>query len=478
MHCSLVLTASLLVLTLLRLTPAASAAACHPDDEAGLLGFKSGITADPSGMLTSWKKGSDCCQWFGITCLTGSRVTALSLVGRPGNLTTSLSGKISPSLSKLKFLDSIYLQDLNNLTGPFPDFIFTLPNFIIIYIENNKLSGPIPARVGNLTQLIAFSVEGNRFSGPIPSSLGNLGQLSQLKLGGNRLSGAIPATLKRLSNLTLLSLERNQLSGPIPDIFPGLTSLISLSFSHNKLTGNIPNSLSILAPKLRFLEVGHNSLSGAIPGFLSKFQALDTLDLSWNNYTGPVPKSFANLTKIFNLDLSYNRLTDPFPVLNVKGIESLDLSHNLFNFGSIPKWVISSPIIYSLKLAKCGLKIKLDDFRPVQTYFYDYIDLSENEITGSPVQLLNRTDFLVGFYASGNKLKFDLGSLRFAKTLKYLDLSRNMIYGKVPKAVSGLSKLNVSRNHLCGALPPNKFPAASFAGNDCLCGSPLPPCKA
>ncbi|XP_057793797.1 MDIS1-interacting receptor like kinase 2-like [Salvia miltiorrhiza] len=475
MRFSVVLTASLLVLSLLRL----SAAACHRDDESGLLGFKSGITADPSGMLTSWKKGTDCCKWFGITCetQTGNRVRSLTLVGRPGNLTTSLSGTVSPSLSKLQFLDSIYLQDLNNLSGPFPNLIFSLPKIDIIYIENNKFSGPIPPRVGELTQLIAFSLEGNRFSGPIPSSIANLGQLIQLKLGGNLLTGAIPTALQRLSNLTLLDLARNHLSGPIPDIFPGLTNLISLSFSHNNLTGKIPASISILAPKLRFLELGHNSLTGAIPGFFGNFRALDTLDLSWNKLSGPVPKSFANLTKIFNLDLSHNNLVDPFPVMNVKGIESLDLSHNSFNLGSIPKWVASSPIIYSLKLAKCGLKMKLEDFRPVETYFYDYIDLSDNEITGSPVQLLNRTDYLVGFYASGNKLKFDLGSLRFVERLRFLDLSRNMVFGKVPKAVSGLSELNVSHNHLCGALPPNKFPATSFAGNDCLCGSPLPPCK-
>lgn len=471
-----VLSASFLVLSLL-LVPS-SAAACHSDDESGLLAFKSGITADPSGLLATWKKGTDCCQWSGITCLNGNRVTALSLSGQPGNLTTALSGKISPSLSKLRFLDGLYLLDLHNISGRLPETIFTLPELIYIYIENNKLSGPIPPGIAKLSRLYALSLEGNRFSGPIPSSIGNLTELTQLKLDGNGLSGPIPAVLKQLSNLTLLRLDRNRLSGPIPDIFSGLSDLRSLNLSYNKLTGPIPKGISVLAPILAFLELGHNSLSGSIPAFFGNFRALDTLGLARNNLSGPVPKTFANLTKIFNLDLSRNKLVDPFPAMNVKGIESLDLSYNDFHLGTIPKWVTSSPIIFSLRLAKCGLKMKLDDFRPAQTYFYDYIDLSENEITGSPVTLLNGTDYLVGFYASGNKLKFDLGSLRFPATLRFLDLSRNLVFGKVPKAVSGLSELNVSRNHLCGALPPNKFPAASFAGNDCLCGAPLPPCKA
>ncbi|KAL8060022.1 hypothetical protein ABFX02_03G126100 [Erythranthe guttata] len=469
----------LAIFVLCFLTAPSSAARCHVDDETGLLGFKSGIRADPFGMLSSWKKGTDCCKWNGVTCLSGHRVTSLSLAGRPNNLTTTLSGTISPSLSKLHHLDGIYFQDLKFLSGPFPNFIFSLPKLLYVYIENNNLSGSIPANIGKLVQLEALSLEGNRFTGTIPSSIGDLTRLIQLKLGSNLLTGTIPLSIQRLvRNLTLLHLERNRLSGAIPDLFSGLSELRSIKLSYNKFTGKIPVSIAALAPKLGYLELGHNSLSGQIPDFLGKFHALDTLDLSWNNFSGTVPKTFANLTKIFNLDLSHNKLVDPFPEMHVKGIESLDLSYNNFHLVSIPQWVTTSPIIYSLKLAKCGIKIKLDDWKPTETYFYDYIDLSENEITGSPVKLLNRTDYLVGFYASGNKLKFNLESLKFTKTLKYLDLSHNLVFGKVPKAVSGLTELNVSYNHLCGQLPPTKFSARAFAGNDCLCGSPLPKCKA
>ncbi|KAF7817101.1 leucine-rich repeat receptor-like serine/threonine-protein kinase BAM1 [Senna tora] len=419
-----------------------AAATCHPDDESGLLAFKSGITSDPSNMLASWKRGTDCCAWEGVTCLTGKRVTSLYLSSQTDNPNSFLSGTISPSLSKLRFLDGLYLLNLRNISGTFPDFVFNLPNFQYIYIENNKLSGPIPARIGNLTRLDVLSLAGNRFTGSIPSSISGMTQLTQLKLGGNLLQGSVPDGIRKLRNLTYLSLEGNQLGGPIPDFFSSLTNLRTLELSRNKFSGKIPPSISTLASKLAYLELGHNSLSGRIPDFLGKFKALDTLDLSSNRFSGTVPRSFGNLTKIFNLDLSNNLLVDPFPEMNVKGIESLDLSNNRFHLKEIPKWVTSSTIIFSLKLARCGIKMKLDDWKPAETYFYDYIDLSGNEIQGSPVGLLNRTEYLVGFWASENKLRFDLKDLKIVKTLKYLDLAKNSVFGKVPSAVAGLEKLN------------------------------------
>ncbi|GLT92536.1 hypothetical protein SLE2022_103700 [Rubroshorea leprosula] len=454
--------------------PTLSSAACHPDDEAGLLGFKSGITRDPSGLLKSWKPGTDCCTWNGITCFN-NRVSTISLQANQPNI--SLSGTISPALSKVRNLGGIYLINLRNISGGFPDVLFGLPNLTYVYIENNKLSGRLPQTIGKLKQLEALSFTGNRFTGPIPSSISALTGLTQLKLGQNFLTGTAPVGIGQLKNLTFLDLSQNRLSGTIPEIFRSLTNLIILRLSRNNFSGQIPASISFLSSKLQYLELGHNALSREIPAFLGKFKALDTLDLSWNQFAGTVPKSFGNLTKIFNLDLSHNFLTDPFPEMNVKGIESLDLSYNGFHLKEIPKWVTSSPIIYSLKLARCGLQFNLDDWKPAETYFYDYIDLSGNQISGSPVSLLNRTDYLVGFWAAKNKLQFNLVRFRIVRTLKDLNLSHNLITGKVPKGIAGLEKLNVSYNHLCGQLPASKFPASAFAGNDCLCGSPLPSCK-
>ncbi|CAL1409804.1 unnamed protein product [Linum trigynum] len=470
---SLIIFLSLLALQCIR----ATSRVCHVDDMAGLLAFKSGITQDPSGMLDSWN-GTDCCSWFGVTCLSNDRVTSLWLSGQPDKPDGFLSGTISPSLAKLRDLDGLYLMNLRNITGKFPVWLYGLPNLLFVYLENNRLSGPLPADIAKLgTQLDVLSLEGNRFTGSIPESVSQLSGLTRLNLAGNLITGKLPVGIGSLRNLTLLELDNNRLSQPIPEIFSSFHQLRFLNLSHNKFSGKIPSSISSLSSTLAYLELGHNSLAGQIPSFLGNFQTLDTLDLSHNNFTGTVPKTFSNLTKIFNLDLSHNSLVDPFPVMNVKGIESLDLSYNNFHLGKIPNWVTLSPIIYSLKLAKCGIKIDLTTWKPKETYFYDYIDLSENQISGSPIPLLNRTEYLVGFRAAGNRLSFDLGKLKFAGTMKDLDLSRNLILGGVPSSVSGLEKLDLSRNSLCGKLPPTKFPASSFVGNKCLCGSPLPACK-
>lgn len=446
---------------------------CHPDDEAGLLAFKAGITSDPSGMLSSWKHGTTCCTWNGIEC-TYSRITSFELIG---NSSSSLSGTISPSLSKLQALEQLLIISHPNITGYFPTFISNLPNLIYIYLEDNGLSGPIPRTITKMSQLQAFGFEGNRFSGPIPSSIGSLTNLIHLKLGGNLLTGTIPESIRHLTNLSLLTLNSNQLTGTIPDIFSDLYFLETMNFSHNKFTGIIPNSISSSAESLTTLAMENNALSGKIPDFLGNCTDLYSLDLSDNQFSGTVPESFSNLAHISYLNLSHNNLVDPFPILKAKYVFTVDLSYNQFRLRTIPNWVISTSV-RTLRLIKCGLNFNLNDWnQTADMSFYDYINLSENEITGNPLIFLNKSDYLKYFNASGNKLKFDLEKIRFSPKLADLDLSRNLVYGKVPKFVSGLRNLNVSQNHLCGELPYTKFPASSFSGNDCLCGSPLLPCK-
>ena len=119
-HLNLLLASTAAALALLAFLESAGAATCHPDDEAGLLGFKKGITADPSGMLATWQAGTDCCAWDSIICLDDGRVISIGLYGDPDTPRIFLSGKISRSISRLTQLIGIHLVNHPNLTGPFP----------------------------------------------------------------------------------------------------------------------------------------------------------------------------------------------------------------------------------------------------------------------------------------------------------------------------------------------------------------------
>lgn len=85
---------------------------------------------------------------------------------------------------------------------------------------------------------------------------------------------------------------------------------------------------------------------------------------------------------------------------------------------------------------------------------------------------------------SRNLLEFNMSKLDFPKSLIYLDLNHNKIFGSLPvelTAVDFLQFLNESYNRLCGQIPEGgrlqRFDMYSYFHNKCLCGSPLPSCK-
>ncbi|KAF5187884.1 Leucine-rich repeat receptor protein kinase msp1 [Thalictrum thalictroides] len=265
-------------------------AKCHVDDEAGLLAFKSGITHDPSGFLSSWIPGTDCCRWSNIHCINTDRVTDLIIYGDTTNPNGSLTGTISPSLFiKVRQLSRISIQDHPNITGTLPKEMFNLPRLQFVTIKNTKLSGLLRIDIGPKSDRFQeLSLSANQFTGSIPNSISQFTHLTALDLNDNKIYGGIPYGIRRLTKLTHLALKGNQLSGGIPDIFNSF-ALIELDLSYNKLSGGIPPSFSSLAPQLQFFRASHNALTGRIPAYLSNFKQLDGLDLSYNRLSGPIP---------------------------------------------------------------------------------------------------------------------------------------------------------------------------------------------
>lgn len=85
------------------------------------------------------------------TCCTRGNPVKTAANGTASYGSTMLSGTISPPLSKLQYLKSS--KDLGNSTGPFTEFLFSLPYIDIVHITNNKVSSHLWRRFRFLEQV-------------------------------------------------------------------------------------------------------------------------------------------------------------------------------------------------------------------------------------------------------------------------------------------------------------------------------------
>ncbi|XP_074569016.1 uncharacterized protein LOC141825534 [Curcuma longa] len=426
-----------------------------------LLSFKSLISGDPTGAMSSWGNTSlHLCQWRGVTCtdLNGQkRVTALKLNS------LQLAGKLSPSLASLAFLNDLDLSS-NAFYGPIPRELKNLSNLNHLDLSSNVLQGDIPRDLGSLSRLHSLSLYSNRLTGAIPPEIGNLSSLTRLYLSVNQLSGAIPASIGNLSSLTVLYLDNNNLTGAIPSSIGNLGRLTVLFLFANDLAGSIPAEIGNLAD-LTTLFLGHNQLTGSIPESLGLLRNLDALILrnnkleaknaaEWlflhaltnctrlrvlilesNNLGGTLPKSIANLSKfLVTLSLSDNYITGSIPaeIGRLVSLSRVNMSSNLLG-GAIP--------------AALGNLVKLVE-----------IDLSRNYLGGEiPASVGNITGLATLILAS-NKLNGSIPSSLGKCRLARLNLADNRLTGAVPEEIHSISSLsiilNVSHNLLTGPLPP------------------------
>nr|GEW79009.1 protein kinase-like domain-containing protein [Tanacetum cinerariifolium] len=293
-------------------------------DHHALLKFKSVITNDPYGALTSWSDSSHFCTWYGVSCgKRHRRVTALVLESQ------ALKGSLSPHVGNLSFLQVLSLsnnsiqgtiphelgrlsrlrrlvRELNNFKGTIPANLSGCSNLEELYLENNKLVGSIPKEISCfLPKLTLLSIGDNTLTGGIPHFLGNITSLEVFSAFDNQLDGSIPDTLDRLKSLT----EFDCGNWPIPDAIGNLALLVIADLSSNRLNGHIPSSLGNCR-NLIVLDLDDNELSGNIPKQLLQLPYLTILlNLSQNQLSGPLPTEVGDLQMLSQLDLSYNNLS-------------------------------------------------------------------------------------------------------------------------------------------------------------------------
>ena len=124
---------SLVFALVLLICLASPSSSCTKQEENSLRQFLAELSQD-GGLTASWRNGTDCCQWEGITCSTDEIVTDVLLASR------SLEGQISPSLGNLTFLQSLALAK-NSLTGEIPHSLGHICRLKTLRLYKNTLQG-------------------------------------------------------------------------------------------------------------------------------------------------------------------------------------------------------------------------------------------------------------------------------------------------------------------------------------------------
>ncbi|XP_039144069.1 probable LRR receptor-like serine/threonine-protein kinase At3g47570 [Dioscorea cayenensis subsp. rotundata] len=453
------------------------------DDRLALLGFKKGVTSDPSGALDSWNDTVYFCNWTGVSCSHKhkGRVTAINLA------MLGLGGLISPSIANLSFLNIIELSSnqfsgevppefgrlhrlqylnlsFNDLHGIIPESLANSSKLRLLELSFNHLNGSIPVELGGtLLKLKVLGLSHNSLSGAIPSSIGNLSSLARLYLANNLLRGIIPEELGRLSNLIFFLVGGNLLHGTIPSVLFNISSLNIISIPGNHIHGRLPSSFGNKLPKLTTLQFGDNMFSGAIPASLFNASLLEMIDISRNQFSGTVPPIFGGMHGLYHLNLELNQ----FQASDARDWSFIDSLVNCSN-------------LYGLSIASNDLggvlPLSVANFSKEMRFLYmDYnhfsgtiphgiedlinliiLHLGANQLTGPIPEHIGKLTMLQVLSLKDNKLAgYIPSSIGNLTVLYYIDLSGNRFEGTIPstmKTLKQLTKLLLSKNKLSGRM--------------------------
>ncbi|XP_062081243.1 receptor-like protein 50 [Humulus lupulus] len=351
----------------------------------------------------SWKNGTDCCSWDGVSCdhISGHVIGLdLSSSGLQGLLHSN------STLFSLPHLQTLIL-DFNNFScSPIPPEIGSFANMKTLRLSFANFSGYVPEEISHLSKLSHLTIYGCfdlyqcGLRGKFPENVFRLPNLQKLSLGFNpylpfsgNLTGSLPM-FNWSSPLRYLDLSDTKISIDLPYMCSSAKSLqlSNCSFKGSSNSAMLTNLTQLV--ELIFLGINSNNHGGQIPLFFLNFQQLTYLYLSGNNFVGKIPE-FPKA----------NSLQSPLQL----NLEDLIISDNLLD-ESIPSWIYSLP-------------------------YLKYLRLNNNKLIG-PIKEFH------------------------SKSLAELKLGSNKLHGQIPNPIfqqKNLQELNLSHNNLDGVLELNKF---------------------
>ncbi|NP_001234427.2 receptor-like protein EIX1 precursor [Solanum lycopersicum] len=422
---------------------------CLDKERDALLEFKRGLT-DSFDHLSTWGDEEDkqeCCKWKGIECdrRTG-HVTVIDLhnkftcsAGASACFAPRLTGKLSPSLLELEYLNYLDLSVNEFERSEIPRFIGSLKRLEYLNLSASFFSGVIPIQFQNLTSLRTLDLGENNLIVKDLRWLSHLSSLEFLSLSSSNFQvNNWFQEITKVPSLKELDLSGCGLSKLVPSQADlANSSLISLSVLHlccNEFSSSSEYSWVFnLTTSLTSIDLLYNQLSGQIDDRFGTLMYLEHLDLANNlKIEGGVPSSFGNLTRLRHLDMSNTQTVQWLPELFLrlsgsrKSLEVLGLNENSL-FGSI----VNATRFSSLKKLYLQKNMLNGSFMESagQVSTLEYLDLSENQMRGA------------------------LPDLALFPSLRELHLGSNQFRGRIPQGIGKLSQLrilDVSSNRLEG----------------------------
>ncbi|CDP20968.1 unnamed protein product [Coffea canephora] len=343
---------------------------------------------------------------------------------------------ITPHLSPANFTSLSTLDLSGNNFGKYmvPSWLHNLTILHDLRLSSNNLSVPIHGLFGQMTSLALLDLGYNRFDASTLKSLCNVSSLTYLDMNNNNLQGSIPSEIGQLISLTYLDLSYNDWQGSIPSEIGQLVKLTELLLFSSRLNGTIPYSLGQLM-NLQTLDISYNSLTGVLSEHhFSKLKCLKKLDLSENSFSLNVSSSWV----------------PPFQLQYI-GMQSIKLGPRF------PEWLRMQQEVEQLYINNASISDAIPSWFRELCYDIKYLDLSNNNITGSPLEFKEMKSHHGedrALLLSSNKMEGSLKS--FPSDIWYLDLSQNFLTGHIPKPDANqtvVPELELSNNHLSGRVP-------------------------
>ncbi|XP_040948765.1 receptor-like protein 9DC3 [Gossypium hirsutum] len=465
----------------------------------------------------SWKEGTDCCSWDGVTCdHLNAHVIALDLSCSwlYGNFPSNTTLFLLPHLQKLNLAYNDF--SLSKIPSEFGRFT----SLFYLNLSNTGFAGEVPSQVSHLSKLVSLDLSSGGYvqtidkhaleglvhnltevrhlfldgmnmssvnahvfmnlssslsslslarcdlQGKFPKNIFDLPNLNLLNLEGNQNLNLDPLKFNRSSNLEHLDLSSVSFSTELIDSVDNLQALKYLDLSGNSFFQGLSVSFTNLS-SLEYLILRGANFCGGLPDSMGNLVSLKFLDLSNSNLSGPLPRSLGNLLQLTYLDLRSNKLSGQIPlsILNLTQLEYLEIA-KIFLEGSILDEVTAVPNLIYLVLYDNLLNGTLPSWlytapslKEVEHFPWNNIavlDLSSNLIRGNlpiPASMINV------FLISNNSFNGEVSSLICNATyLKILDLSHNNLSGTIPRCFGNLSNslqfLNLKKNKFYGTIPP------------------------